>query len=257
MRLLIVAAVSCAAAAAHAQGIDRDSLLSEAPAVPRKGTVRLSGVTTGTSDESGVNGTPGQANISGSIMWVPVENLAGDVGMYWQVGANGPSARVRYQILAQSISGIDLSAGARFKTVGFHPDQGEAELLLLAGRRFGNVELVVNGVFGFETGGENGKDVEARAFAGYRFNENLRAGMDGRIQVEVGEEESAPPVLGGPATPTGRDYDLTVGPAVSWIVARNLGQFQNLQFQGLVGVAQPKRTDTTAAVGILSASIDF
>jgi hypothetical protein len=193
-------------------------------------------------------------------MWVPVENLAGDVGMYWQVGANGPSARVRYQILSQSITGIDVSAGARFKTVGFNPNQGEVELLLLAGRRFGNIELVLNGVFGFETGGENGKDAEAKAFAGYRFNENLRAGMDGRIQVEVGEEEAAaPPVLGGPATPTGRGYDLTVGPAVSWIVARNLGgdMFHNLQLQGLVGVAQPKHTDMTAAVGIVSASIDF
>jgi hypothetical protein len=259
MRPFIVAVALCgAASAAYAQGIDRDSLLSEAPAVPRKGTVRVSGVTMGTSDESGVNGNQGQANISGSVMWVPVENLAGDVGMYWQVGANGPSARVRYQILSQSITGIDLSAGARFKTVGFDPNQGEVELLLLAGRRFGNIELVVNGVFGFETGGENGKDAEAKAFAGYRFNENLRAGMDGRIQVEIGEEEMAPPVLGGPVTPTGRDYDLTVGPAVSWIVARNLGDmFHNLQVQGLVGVAQPKRTDITAAVGIVSASIDF
>ena len=157
----ILAGTAFIALAARAEGIDRDSLLSEAPAVPSKGTVRISGVTTGTSDEGGVNGTQGQANITGSILWTPVENLAGDVGMYWQVGANGPSARVRYQILSQSRTGLDLSAGARFKTVGFHPDQGEVEFLLLAGRRFGNVELVLNGVFGIKTGGENGKDVEA------------------------------------------------------------------------------------------------
>ena len=57
---------------------------------------------------------------------------------------------------------------------------------------------------------------------------------------------------------TGRDYDLTAGPAVSWVVARNLGaMFHNFQVQGLIGVAQPKRTDMTAAVGIVSASIDF
>ena len=253
MRFLI-AAVAMVALAARAEGIDRDSLLSEAPAVPRKGTVRVSGITTGTSDQGGVNGTQGQANISGSILWTPVENLAGDVGMYWQVGANGPSARVRYQLLSQYRSGIDLSAGARFKTVGFHPDQGEVEFLLLAGRRFGNVELVLNGVFGVETGGEKGKDVEGRAFAGYRFSEDVRAGIDGRLQAEIEDDEAQV----GAAAKTGRDYDLTAGPAVSWIVARNLGTlFRNFQVQGLVGVAQPKRTDTTAAVGIVSASIDF
>ncbi len=244
MRFLL-AATACIALAARAEGIDRDSLLSEAPAVPTKGTVRLSGITTGTSDQGGVNGTQGQANIAGSILWTPVENLAGDVGMYWQVGANGPSARVRYQILSQARTGIDLSAGARFKTVGFHPDEGEVELLLLAGRRFGNVELVLNGVFGFETGGGKGKDIEGRAFAGYRW----------RIQGEVADEETPAP---GTPPKTGRDYDLTAGPAVSWIVARSLGSLlHNFQVQGLVGVAQPKRTDTTAAVGIVSASIDF
>ncbi len=254
MRFLL-AATACIALAARAEGIDRDSLLSEAPAVPAKGTVRVSGISTGTSDEMGVNGTKGQANISGTIQWTPVENLAGDVGMYWQVGANGPSARVRYQILSQSRAGLDLSAGARFKTVGFHPDQGEVEFLLLAGRRFGNVELVLNAVFGVETGGENGKDVEGKAFAGYRFSEDLRAGLDGRLQAEV-EDEGVTPV--GAPPKTGRDYDLTAGPAVSWVVARNLGTLlHNFQVQGLVGVAQPKRTDTTSAVGIVSASIDF
>ena len=150
---LFFAALAITALAARAEGIDRDSLLSEAPAVPTKGTVRVSGITTGTSDQGGVNGTQGQANVAGSIMWTPVENLAGDVGMYWQVGANGPSARVRYQLLSQARVGLDVSAGVRFKTVGFHPDQGEVELLLLAGRRVGKFEFVLNGVFGFETGG--------------------------------------------------------------------------------------------------------
>ena len=254
MRLLF-AAVTCLALAARAEGLDRDNLLSEAPAVPAKGTVRVSGISKGTTDQGGVNGTQGQANIAGTIQWTPVENLAGDVGMYWQVGANGPSARVRYQILSQSRAGLDLAAGARFKTVGFHPDKGEVEFLLLAGRRLGNVELVLNGVFGVETGGENGKDVEGRAYAGYRFSEDLRAGIDSRLQAEV-EDEGAIPV--GAPPKTGRDYDLTVGPAVSWIVARNLGSvLRNLQLQALVGVAQPKRTDTTAAVGIVSAAVDF
>jgi len=169
MRFLAVFLVMAAATQVRAAGIDRDSLLSEAPAVPDKGTVRVTGGATGTSSDQGVNNTQGQANITGTIAWTPVQNLSGDVGMYWQVGANGPSARVRYQVLNQFAHGVDLSGGVRFKTVGFDPNNGEVEFLVAAGRRFGRFELVANGVFGVETGGGGGKDVEGKAFAGYRF----------------------------------------------------------------------------------------
>jgi hypothetical protein len=252
MRVAVAVLVMCAAFTARAEGIDRDSLLSEAPAVPDKGTVRVSGGASGTGDSTANDA--GHAAVSGSIAWTPIDRLSGDVGAYWQEGANGPSARVRFQILSQWQNGIDVSAGVRFKTVGFHPDNGEVEMLLLAGRRFGQVELVLNGVFGVETGGGEGKDAEVKAFGGWRFNELLRAGIDGRLQVEVGDEEQTV----GAATVGGRDYDLTAGPAVSWIVARKLGGVaRNLQLQALFGVAQPKKTDVTAPVGILSASLDF
>jgi hypothetical protein len=244
--------VLCAALAARAEGIDRDSLLSEAPAVPDKGTVRVSGGAAATGDSSA--NEAGQAVVSGAIAWTPIARLSGDVGAYWQVGANGPSARLRYQFLSQWENGIDLSAGVRFKTVGFHPDNGELEMLVAAGRRFGELELVVNGVFGVETGGGAGKDAEVKAFAGWRFDDAVRAGIDQRLQVEVGDEED---VVSGTAQ-RGRDYDLTAGPAISWIIARDLGRTaRNLQMQALVGIAQPKKTDLTAPVGILSASVDF
>ena len=255
MRFVAVFLFLVGAAQARAAGIDRDSLLSEAPAVPDKGTVRVSGGATGTSSDQGVNNTQGQANVTGTIAWTPVQNLSGDVGMYWQVGANGPSARVRYQVLNQSSHGLDLSGGVRFKTVGFHPDKGEVEFMVAAGRRFGRFELIANGVFGVETGGEQGKDVEGKAFAGWRFSDMLRAGIDGRLQAEIEDEETSAP---GTPPKIGRDYDLTVGPAVSWIVARDLGKMaKNLQLQALVGIAQPKRSDSTSAVGVLAASIDF
>jgi hypothetical protein len=255
MRFFALALLLLGAAEAHASGLDRDSLLTEAPAVPAKGTVRITGGATGTSSDQGVNNTQGQANITGAVQWTPIENLAGDVGMYWQVGANGPSARVRYQILAQEMHGIDVSGGVRFKTVGFNPNNGEVEFLVAAGRRFGHLEVIANGVVGVETGGENGKDVEGKAFAGWRFSDLVRAGIDGRLQAEIADEESPPP---GAPPKIGRDYDLTVGPAISWIVARDLGKAaKNLQVQALVGVAQPKRTVQTSAVGVLGASIDF
>ena len=231
------------ASAVSAQGLDRDTLLTDAPAVPPKGTVRISGtgVATEKTDSS-------SSSFTGTVGWSPIENLHADVGAYFQSGQQGPAARVRYQLLNQLSHGMDLSGGARFKTVGFHPDQGEVEIILAMGRRFGQVELVLNGVFGFETGGANGKDAEAKAFAGWRFNEAVRTGVDFRVQAEVGEEGNATPP---PGTPSVRDYDLTVGPSISWLVTRTI------QLQALVGMAQPKKTDITTAIGAVYASIDF
>src|SRR5437764_2681408 len=192
----LAAALLAFASAASAQGLDRDTLLTDAPAVPAVGTVRVSGagVATEKSDSS-------SSSFTGSIGWTPIANLHADVGAYFQSGAQGPAARVRYQLLNQSSHGLDLATGVRFKTVGFHPDEGEVEFLLAAGRRFGRFEVVVNGVFGVDAGGEQGKDVEAKAFAGWRFNEAIRAGIDGRLQAEI-QDEARPST-----TPTGRDYD--------------------------------------------------
>lgn len=240
----VVVAVACAAAA-RGNGLDRDTLLTDAPAVPDQGTVRITGGVTGTTDSSGVGSTQGQSQISGNIQWTPVQNLAGDVGAYFQAGAQGPSARLRYQFLSQFTHGIDLTGGVRFKTVGFHPDEGEAEFVVAAGRRFGRFELMVNGVFGLETGGGAGKDFEARSFAGYRFNNEVRAGFDGRLQVEASDQEGAAKLVGV------RDYDLTAGPTISWAVVRSV------QAQALIGVAQPKKTATTAPVAVISASVEF
>jgi hypothetical protein len=236
----LAAVLLAAASAASAQGLDRDSLLTDAPAVPAAGTVRITGSGTAT-DKS----DSGSSSFTGTVSWTPIANLSGDVGAYFQAGAQGPAARIRYQLLNQASHGLDMSTGVRFKTVGFHPDEGEVEFIVAAGRRFGQLELVLNGVFGVETGGENGKDVEVKGFAGWRFTEALRAGVDGRLQAEL-EDEAQPATA-----PVGRDYDLTVGPAVSWLVTRTI------QVQALVGLAQPKKTNLTSPVGVVSASIDF
>jgi hypothetical protein len=251
--LPLLAALLLTAGIARAQGLDRDTLLTDAPAVPAQGTVRVTGGVTGTTDSSGVGNTQGQAQVNGNIQWTPLQNLAGDVGAYFQIGGSGPYARVRYQILNQSAHGLDLSGGVRFKAISFHSSactscqsHGEVEMLVAAGRRFGRFELALNGVFGVETGGAGGKDIEAKGFAGYRFNDLVRAGLDSRLQAEVSDTEKAA------ATPPGaRDYDLTAGPAVSWLVTRTF------QLQALVGVAQPKKTAITAPVGVVSASVDF
>ncbi len=246
--ILCSALLALASASARADGFDRDTLLTDAPAVAEKGTIRVTGAGLGQGKpEDNAAGTTGQ--VTGSIQWAPIAGLAGDVGAYYQAGNSGPSARVRYQFLKQADFGIDLTGGVRFKSVSFQraaggADHGEVELIVAGGRRFGQWDLVVNGVFGVELGGGGGKDLELKTFGGYRFTDSLRAGLDFRIQVEAGDQE------GAVANP-GREYDLTTGPAISWLITKNI------QVQALAGVAQVKKMNTTVPVGVLSASIDF
>lgn len=243
---LAALALLLAASTARADGLDRDTLLTDAPATPKKGTVRVSaGGDTSPKAADGATGTTGQ--VSASVSWTPIKNLSADVGAYFQNGdRNGPSARVRYQILSQERAGVDLAAGVRFKTEGFHPDKGELEFILAAGKSYGNFDLVLNGVFGVATGGEEGKDIEVKAFAGYRFSDAVRAGLDSRLQMEV-EDEAAVPA----APKVGRDFDLRAGPAVSWLIANTV------QLQALAGVAAPKASDKVVPVAVLMASFDF
>src|SRR3954464_3902564 len=99
------------ASAASPQGPERDLLLTDAPAVPPVGTVRIAGagIATEKSDSS-------SSSFTGSVGWTPVQNLHADVGAYFQSGAQGPAARIRYQLLNQRSHGLDLATGIRFKT---------------------------------------------------------------------------------------------------------------------------------------------
>ena len=186
-KLSILALLALLPLASRAAGLDRDTLLTEAPAVPNSGTVRITG---------GVNGQPSGAADSGStgglignVMWAPIDRVAGDVGLYLQGPDGGPTVRLRFQILKQADVGLDLAVGARFKEFGFFSKQnadspnGEFEYLLALGKSFGQFDAMLNGVIGFEAGGP-GSDIEAKAFFGYRFLPNLRVGVDGRIQAE-------------------------------------------------------------------------
>lgn len=103
------------------QSLDRDSLLTEAPATPVPGTVRLAA-----GGNTSWNGALG-GGVSGNVAWAPIARVAGDVGAYWQDGEVGPSVRLRFQVLDQPTHGLALSVGARYKTVGFDPRDGELE----------------------------------------------------------------------------------------------------------------------------------
>ncbi len=231
-----------AAPASFAQMLDVDALLVEASAVPGQGTVRLSGGGGGQS----VSTDPGtgEATIAGSVLWVPFRGFGGDVGAYYQAGRSGPSARVRYQFLSQDSAGVDLTLGARYKSEGFSgPGQGEVEALFALGRSFGQLDLVLNLVWGWEIN-DPGQDAEIKALIGWRFNDNLRLGLEVRAQTEVHDED-------GYKAPQMIATDIRGGPTLFWRVSRQV----SLQF--LVGVSKPVNLNEAGLLALGSFAIDL
>src|SRR5476651_806754 len=80
--LALAALLSAASSSVHAAGLDRDTLLTEAPAVPNPGTVRLTGGANGQPSGAADSGSTG--GVSGNIRWAPIDRIAGDVGLYVQ-----------------------------------------------------------------------------------------------------------------------------------------------------------------------------
>jgi hypothetical protein len=219
---------------AFAAGLDRDTLLTEAPAVPDPGVVRVTGGANG--QPSGAPDSGSTGGISANILWAPINRVAGDVGLYLQGPDSGPTARLRVQILKQRDVGIDLAIGVRFKELGFFKKEGggspngEFEYLLALGRSFGRLDVMLDGVIGFD----------------YRVLPELRIGADFRLQAEYKDED-------GYKTPDfANDCDLFTGPAASLLVLND-----KLQLQALIGIAKPKGIATISPGGLLAASIDF
>lgn len=250
-RIALVALVAGALGSyrANASGLDRDSLLTEAPAVPNAGTVRVSaganGQPTGAADSGSTGG------ISGNVLWAPFSRVALDVGLYAQGADSGPTLRLRIQILKKEDVGLDLAIGARFKKFGFFKKEGggapngEFEYLLAVGHSFGPIDAMLDAVIGFEAGGP-GSDLEGKAFVGYHLMRTLRVGADARVQGEYKNEN------GYKKPDLTNDVDIIAGPAVSWLVLND-----KLQLQALAGVAKPKGAANASPGGLLALAFDF
>ena len=222
--------------ASRAQSLDHDTTLTDAPATPRAGTVRLTG--------GGAGGTSsGDASVAAQVQWTPLPRLSGDAGLVWQSGSVGPSARLRYQFLEQSAEGLDVAAGCRYKSVGLKPQNGELELLVAVGRRWNRVSAVLDAVYGHESGGP-GQDLEAKAFVGYDITRPVRLGLEGRVQAEFVDEN-------GIHRPTLNDVDLRTGPSVAWQAS------STVQLQGLVGAGKLRGPGPIAPVAMAFLSVDL
>ena len=243
VRSLLLAATLTAPSLARADAFsDRDSLLVDAAAVPHVGALRLSaggGATSASSTSSAAS-----ANLGAGIQYSLLPGFALGISGDFDGRQASPAATARYQFLNQLDHGFNLSALARFKSVGFTASGTELEAGVNAGRRLGRFDVLGNGVVGKGLGGDAGTDVEGRLSTGWTLGESARLGLDARLRSELIDSSklAAPPV--------GRDFDLMTGPTASVVI-------QGVQLQAFAGYAAPRHSYRAGPAALGSVSIDF
>jgi hypothetical protein len=120
-----------------------------------------------------------------------------------------PSLGLRVQILNQEHQGIDLGAGVFYRPEGFTEAEGEVEVALAFGRRFGRIATFANLVYGQDPEGAE-RDGEVRLGALYSVTSLFQAGLDARLRFDLGSEEGQRRKEGG------AEYDIAFGPTGSY-----------------------------------------
>src|SRR5690242_18362726 len=123
--VLFVLGVPALARAAEDDWNMRDTLLTEAAAVPGAGTVRVSAG--GGLDQSDDGADSSVTSLGASLLWSPVTNLALGVSSQWQGGSFTPAASVRWQLLSEAVAPVNLTAFVRFRAVGMESTGSELD----------------------------------------------------------------------------------------------------------------------------------
>jgi hypothetical protein len=122
-----------------------------------------------------------------------------------------PTIGVRAQPLSQENVGIDLGVGAYYRPEGFTEGEGEIELVVAVGRRFGRLATFANLVYGQDPEAAE-RDGEVRLAALYAVTQSVQAGFDARLRADLGSEEGKRRAEGG------AEYDLVFGPTASYAI---------------------------------------
>ncbi len=117
-----------------------------------------------------------------------------------------PSIAGRVQLLRQETHGIDGALSVFFKTEGFNETEGEIETFASVGRRFEQISLIGNLVYGQDPeGNERDGEVHAAAFRQYHW---LMYGIDSRVRFAIGTQH-------GHAATTEPIFDFIAGPVAT------------------------------------------
>ncbi|MBF5041224.1 hypothetical protein FGE12_02415 [Aggregicoccus sp. 17bor-14] len=245
--LRTTALVSLAAPVAHAQvvgaddTVDRFFPLSESASVP---PTQVRAETNGTATRAGADGSSGYG-VTQTVEMVALPGLALRAGGELRSGGEGftPEVQAKYQFLRQGKHGVNLSAGARYKQLGFSSDGGEVELFVSAGRRWGQLLGTANFVAGHEMERQDA-DFEGHVGLGYLLTEHLMVGLNSRFKQEA-EMGGKPP--GGRV---GREFELVSGGTVGY-------QWRILEASVLAGWHMPKASDEQGAIALMRVGLNF
>jgi hypothetical protein len=114
-----------------------------------------------------------------------------------------PSIAGRVQLLRQERQGVDGALTVFFKTEGFTETEGEVETFASIGRRFEQVSLIGDLVYGQDPeGNERDGEVHAAAFHQHKW---LMYGLDSRVRFAIGTQH-------GHAATTEPVFDFLAGP---------------------------------------------
>lgn len=165
--------------------------------------------------------------------------------MYTQKPDNNfrPTVGARVQALSQERFGVDLGVGLFYRPEGFTEAEGEIELAISVGRRFGRLATYANLIYGQDPEAAE-RDGELRLGALYAVTSALQAGLDSRLRFDLGSEEGKRKAEGG------AEYDVIVGPTASYA----LGPVAAIAHAGLsVFGVSPARAGVVALLGVAGA----
>jgi hypothetical protein len=168
--------------------------------------------------------------------------VAARVGaMYGHTSASfRPTIGLRVQALKQEAFGVDLGLGGFYKPEGFTEAEGEIEVMVMVGRRFGRFSTFANLVYGQDPEAVE-RDGELRMGALYAISSPLQAGFDARLRFDLGSEEGKRRAEGG------AEYDVWVGPTASYA----LGPVAAIAQVGLsIYGTEPARAGALALLGL-------
>lgn len=224
--------------------VARPGVFNESPLLPSewRGWAQVSGGAM--PDATGKSGPAAEA----AALWTFVPRFALGASLGSTPRPEGerafvPAVALYGQLLTERTSGLDLTASARYRTLG--PEVAGSQLLLRvnAGRSLGPAYAALNGAVGQGFGSRGDVDFEGGALAYVRVARIVRLGGEGRTRGELVDRYETAEDEGRPVEIlTGGTFGVDLGPVLA---------------QALGGWSWPRGPAASGPTALASASFSF